>query len=195
MNYLNGKLTLSIMTPDIFVETTDIPNPYNLADFVTMHAMGPNGEVLDNMITYDDSQVDYSTPGDYMVYALVIDKQGDMASDYFIVHVLTAREAKKYERNLDFPGLDRRLKKSQPQVNQASNSKDDVDFEDFDTGDYRNEELDGIKHGSQIDEIKKDGNTEKKPKRSVFSNVMFDLGCVGIVALIALLIWGFYDLF
>lgn len=102
-----------IATPDVFVEATDIPNAYNLKDFIVAHAVSDKGENLDHMLTFDLSGVDYSTPGDYAVYAMAMDTMGHVDSDYLLVHVLNQREASQYEKTGTFPGLDDRLRQSQ----------------------------------------------------------------------------------
>lgn len=122
MTTTSKPVAVYIATPDIYVEETDIPNAYDLREYIVAHAISGSGENLDYMLTFDLSSVDYSTPGDYPVYAMAMDNVGNVDSDYLLVHVLSQREAAQYERKGTFPGLKQRLRKSQ------NPEEDDYDY-------------------------------------------------------------------
>lgn len=171
-------VTLYIATPDIFVEQTNIPNPYDLQDFMIMHATGENGENLDHMISYDDNGVDFRTAGDYVVYAMVMDLKGNVDSDYMIVHVLNPKEAKIYEKSGSFPGLGERLRASQ-------NPRDD--FQQNEDNQY----LDPTLSPSEAIKVLE----EREDKHDAHESLINSILMVILFAALAFVCWFLVDMF
>lgn len=200
MSTTSKPVAVYIATPDIYVEATDIKNAYNLREYIVAHAISSSGENLDHLLTFDLSSVDYSTPGDYPVYAMAMDSAGHVDSDYLLVHVLNPREVAQYERRGTFPGLKQRLRKSQdPEEDDADYSQDsDVGDENqsyaeskpkkhkrrqarqhTDAGEDLYETLEQIKNGDENEE----------------SSLIDDVATVGVFILLAFAIGVIADMF
>lgn len=184
-------VSLYIATPDIFVIQTDEPDPYNLHDFIKMHAVNENGENLDHMIICEDQYVDFTTAGDYAVYAMVMDSQGRVDSDYLIVHVLTSKEAKSYERKGTFPGLEERLRVNQDTGISEADLLDDDESLDEDV--YAEELADEptLSPAEEVALIQSQNEQIKPPIGNVFDGFLIVILLVAVV----LAGWFFADMF
>lgn len=199
MSTTSKPVAVYIAIPDIYVESTDIKNAYNLREYIVAHAISSSGENLDHMLTFDLSSVDYSTPGDYPVYAMAMDSSGHVDSDYLLVHVLNPREGAQYERRGTFPGLKQRLRKSQdPEEDDDHSQGSDVDDEDQGYAESKSKKrIRRQKHQhtdagedlyETLEQIKNDDDKED-------GSLIEDVATVGIFILLALVIGVIADMF
>lgn len=80
---------------EVYVEQTNIPNPYNLADLVNITATDYSGIVnLNSRLNVNWDNVDFTKAGTYTVTVSVMDDSLNLALNSFIIHVVPS-ETKK----------------------------------------------------------------------------------------------------
>lgn len=89
--------TITMSSHDIYVEQTDIENPYNLLDLVDARATASNGDDITMSMKVSLKHVDFSKPGKYTCNVVVVDDSGNSSLDYLIVHVLSPKETRNLE--------------------------------------------------------------------------------------------------
>lgn len=101
----NKNPTIQINPRDIYVEQTNLPDPYNLFDLTTISARDYKGDGIpldSNHFLWDTSKVDYSHVGVYFVSVSVMDDFANMALDYIKVHVLSPEETERINGQTDY---------------------------------------------------------------------------------------------
>ena len=80
---------------EVYVEQTEIPNPYNLADLVNITATDYSGvENLNNRLNVNWDNVDFTKAGTYTVTVSVMDDSLNLALNSFIIHVVPTQATK-----------------------------------------------------------------------------------------------------
>ena len=116
----NKNPTVKINPRDVYVEQTNLPDPYNWYDLVQIAATDFNGNNIpldNNHFLLDTSKVDFSHIGVYFVSVSVMDDFANMSLDYIKVHVLSPEalfghrllpkdEEERIRYSSDLPSLD-----------------------------------------------------------------------------------------
>lgn len=84
-------------TDDVYVEQTDQPHPYRIADFIKIKATDRYNQDVTHNLILNMSQVDYAKAGNYIVIVKAPDSQGNIAISTFHLHVLTEEEVNEME--------------------------------------------------------------------------------------------------
>lgn len=131
-------------TNDVYVEQTDLPHPYRIADFIKIKAVDRYNQDITHSLVLNMSQVDYKDAGDYIVIIKAPDDAGNIAISTFHLHVLTPEEADEMENGdydddeYDEPAYDKPQASNLPQTSTATRTraknkpavKDDDDDDD-----------------------------------------------------------------
>lgn len=99
---INRDPKIVIEDPDIYVEATDIEDPYDIEDFLQMSATDAAGNDISDQILYDSTAVDYSKAGDYTVPVTVMDSDLNMSVSSFCVHVLNPEQTRRVEKGRNY---------------------------------------------------------------------------------------------
>lgn len=100
----NKNPTVKINPRDVYVEQTNLPDPYNWYDLVQIAATDFNGNNIpldNNHFLLDTSKVDFSHIGVYFVSVSVMDDLANMSLDYIKVHVLSPEETERINGQAD----------------------------------------------------------------------------------------------
>lgn len=89
--------TIIMNSHDVYVEQTNIEEPYNLLDLVDARAAASNGADITMNMKVSLKHVNFSKPGKYSCNVVVVDDSGNSSLDYLIVHVLSPKETKNLE--------------------------------------------------------------------------------------------------
>lgn len=90
--------------PDPYVLVLDDDDePYNVEDLVKIKATDAYGKDISDQIVYDSHSVDWTKPGDYPVEVSVMDDNLNMTTTFFVVHMVTQKEAKSIESGRNKP--------------------------------------------------------------------------------------------
>lgn len=84
---------LKVEPTDIWVEQTDLPNPYDLTEFLTITAVDQQGHDLTDAVLLNLRDIDYQTVGDYPVTVSVTDSVANMSFAQLTVHVVPPEES------------------------------------------------------------------------------------------------------
>lgn len=94
----NRNPTVSIDPRDIYVEQTNLSDPYNLMQLTNISARDYRGRLItinECHFLWDTTKVDYSRKGTYIVSISIMDDEANMTLDYVTVHVLSPAETEK----------------------------------------------------------------------------------------------------
>lgn len=84
---------------DVYVEQTNIKNPYNLKDpsFIKITAIDQSGYDISRRVMLKTKRINYEVPGIYIALIIVIDGNGNLSLSSFKVHVLSQQQAYEME--------------------------------------------------------------------------------------------------
>lgn len=87
---------------DVYVERTDLENPYKLQDLVVIKATDSTGrQNLTDRVKVKMQKVDYTKVGKYPVTVSVIDDNGNYALATFLIHVVAEPQKSKFSFELN----------------------------------------------------------------------------------------------
>lgn len=121
----NKNPTIRINPRDVYVEQTNLPDPYNWHDLVKIAAKDFNGKniPLDNdHFLLDTSKVDFSHVGVYFVSVSVMDDFANMTLDYIKVHVLSPEETARINGQADLEEKKQRKEQKHKKQNKLENT-------------------------------------------------------------------------
>ena len=108
---------------EVYVEQTNIPNPYNLADLVNITATDSTGtKNLINNINVNWDEVDFKRPGRYTVTVSCMDQSLNLALSSFIIHVVPVGPVRNKAPQKDKKKAKKQGKKADKHVKEALDS-------------------------------------------------------------------------
>lgn len=98
MDNQNINPVIHIKDRNIYVASTDMPNPYDLKTLVDIKAVDQFGMDITNTLIINTDRINFAVPGIYNVSLSVADRHGNISSDYLKVHVLSDKDVRRVEK-------------------------------------------------------------------------------------------------
>lgn len=94
----NKDPILSVSPHDIYVEATNISDPYNLRELIRIKATDYSGQKnLDHMILINTRRVNFTKADNYPISISVVDKDARMAFEEVTIHVIDPNTLDDYQ--------------------------------------------------------------------------------------------------